>query len=272
MRCVAGIDVGTGFTKAAVVRQRPGEAPELVAAASVRTGARLEEAAHDALSTALHNAHADEVEVEYVATTGFGRYSIAHRDVQATEITSGARAAHFFYPDVTTVLDVGSQSTRAISVGEGGRVVKFKMNDKCAAGSGSFIVRAAKYLQVDIEDVGDLALRATAPQPISSVCAVLAESEIINHVSAGVSIEDIMRGIYDSLADRAAMLLKRAGHAGPLVLIGGVARQRGLVRALEDRLQVEVRIPEATEYACAVGAALLGLRRLEVTGGRRAIA
>jgi predicted CoA-substrate-specific enzyme activase len=256
----------------AILRKHNGGAPEIVATASVKTGARLEEAAHEALTLARHDGHVDEAEVDYVATTGFGRYSISQRDVQATEITSGARAASFFFPGESTVLDVGSQSTRAIKVGEGGRVLTFKMNDKCAAGSGSFIVRAAKYLQVDIETVGDLALRATSPQPISSVCAVLAESEIINHVSAGVSIEDIMRGIYDSLADRAAMLLKRAGHSGPLVLIGGVARQRGLVRALEDRLQVEVRIPEATEHACAVGAALLGLRRLERNGDRRALA
>jgi activator of 2-hydroxyglutaryl-CoA dehydratase len=106
-------------------------------------------------------------------------------------------------------------------------------------------------------------LRAENPQPISSICAVLAESEIINHVSAGVSVEDILSGIYDSLAERASMLLKRAGMGQELVLIGGVARQKGMVRALENRLKVPVSVPADCEYVCALGAALLGLKRLE---------
>ena len=105
-------------------------------------------------------------------------------------------------------------------------------------------------------------MRATNPQPISSVCAVLAESEIINHVSAGASVENILRGIHDSLADRAGALLKRVGLQGELTLIGGVARQQGMVQALRDRLGVKVNVPEDCEYVCALGAALLGHTRL----------
>lgn len=175
--------------------------------------------------------------------------------------TSGARGAHFLIPQTNLVLDIGSQSTRAMSMTENGKVKAFKSNDKCAAGSGSFIQRAAKYLEVGIEDVGELAMRATSPQPISSVCAVLAESEIINLVSTGLSVEDIMRGIYDSLADRAALLLKRVGSGSELVFIGGVATQRGMVKALEDHLKLTVIVPPDCEYVCALGAALLGLKR-----------
>jgi predicted CoA-substrate-specific enzyme activase len=141
-------------------------------------------------------------------------------------------------------------------------VRQFKTNDKCATGSGSFIVRAAKYLQVKLEGVGEMELNAKNPQPISSVCAVLAESEIINHVSAGVSVEDILYGISDSLADRASMLLKRAGSSDELIFIGGVARQQGMVRALENRLKVKVHVPYYCEHVCALDAALLGLKRL----------
>ena len=161
------------------------------------------------------------------------------------------------------MLDIGSQCTRAITLTENGKVRGFKTNDKCAAGSGSFIVRAAKYLQLELGEVGEIALRAENPQPISSICAVLAESEIINHVSAGVSVEDILSGIYDSLAERASMLLKRAGMGQDLVLIGGVARQRGMVRSLENRMKVPVSVPADCEYVCALGAALLGLKRLQ---------
>lgn len=135
------------------------------------------------------------------------------------------------------------------------------MNEKCAAGSGGFLERAAKYLEVEVSDLGRLSLDARKPQPISSVCAVLAESEIINHVSEGVTVEDILRGIHDSLADRALSLLKRVGLDGEVTLIGGVALQAGMVAALRDKLGVTVNVPAAPQYATALGAALLGLQR-----------
>ena len=261
MHRVAGIDVGSAATKAVAVS---GAGPSLVAGrGSVRTGVDLEKAAAEALAAALADAGWQRSSVEYVATTGFGRYSVSFRDLQVTEITSGARGARNLFPSATAVLDIGSQCTRAITLTESGKVRGFKTNDKCAAGSGSFIVRAAKYLQIELGEVGEIALRAENPQPISSICAVLAESEIINHVSAGVSVEDILSGIYDSLADRASLLLKRAGMGQELVLIGGVARQKGMVRALENRLKVPVSVPADCEYVCALGTALLGLKRLE---------
>jgi (R)-2-hydroxyacyl-CoA dehydratese activating ATPase len=261
MPIIAGIDVGTGVTKA--VLARTGELPIVLGRGLIKTGVDLEGAAEKALDIALEEGQLAREQVDYVAATGFGRYSPKFRDIQITEITTAARAAHFLFPAATSVLDIGSQSTRAVSLGEHGKVRTFKTNDKCAAGSGSFIARACKYLQVSIEDVGELAMSAENPQPISSVCAVLAESEIINHVSAGVSVEDILRGIYDSLADRAAMLLRRVGIGDQLVFVGGVAAQRGMVVALEDRLGVEVFVPSFCEYACALGAALLGIKRLE---------
>jgi predicted CoA-substrate-specific enzyme activase len=263
MHKVAGIDVGSAVTKAVVVSDEVGPAA-VVGRGSVRTGVDLEKAAADALARALSDAGSQRESVDYIATTGFGRHSVSFRDLQVTEITSGARGARHLFPAVTAVLDIGSQCTRAITLAENGKVRGFKTNDKCAAGSGSFIVRAAKYLQIGLEEVGEMALRAENPQPISSICAVLAETEIINHVSAGVSIEDILCGIYDSLADRASMLLKRAGMGQELVVIGGVARQKGMVRALENRLKVPVSVPADCEYVCALGAALLGLKRLEV--------
>jgi len=261
MHRVAGIDVGSAITKAVVVSN--GSGPLTVAGrGSARTGVDLEKAAAEALANAVSDAGIEREAVEYVATTGFGRYSVSFRDLQVTEITSGARGARYLFPSATAVLDIGSQCTRAIALTENGKVRGFKTNDKCAAGSGSFIVRAAKYLQIELGEVGEIALRAENPQPISSICAVLAESEIINHVSAGVSVEDILSGIYDSLAERASMLLKRAGMGQELVVIGGVAQQRGMVRALENRLKLPVSVPEYCEYVCALGAALLGCKRL----------
>jgi predicted CoA-substrate-specific enzyme activase len=263
MRHTAGIDIGTALTKAVIVSGGNGEAPRVLGRGMVKTGVHLEKAAAAALVEARDMAHLGPRETPYVVATGFGRYSPGFRDTQVTEITSAARGAWFLFPESSTVLDIGSQSTRAVGLTGNGRVRAFKTNDKCAAGSGSFIVRAAKYLQVDMSKVGELALNAENPQPISSICAVLAESEIINHVSAGVSVEDILGGIYDSLASRAGLLLKRVNLGAELTFIGGVARQRGMIKALEQRLQVKVNLPEHCEYVCALGAALLGLSRLE---------
>ena len=262
MPLVAGIDSGAGFTKVVLLTQDEEGETRILGKGRTRTGTNLDESAAAALRQALQEAGRERRDVEYVATTGFGRYSIAFRDIQITEITSGARGAWRLFPDSGCVLDIGSQSTRAIGLREGGKVRAFKTNDKCAAGSGMFIQRAAKYLEVPVEQVGEYSLRATNPQPISSVCAVLAESEIINHVSAGASVENILRGIHDSLADRAGALLKRVGLQGELTLIGGVARQQGMVQALRDRLGVQVNVPEECEYVCALGAALLGQTRL----------
>jgi len=263
MRHTAGIDIGTALTKAVIVGGGNGEAPRVLGRGMVKTGVLLEKAAAAALVQARDMARLGPRETPYVVATGFGRYSPSFRDTQVTEITSAARGAWFLFPESSTVLDIGSQSTRAVGLTASGRVRAFKTNDKCAAGSGSFIVRAAKYLQVDMSKVGELALEAGNPQPISSICAVLAESEIINHVSAGVTVEDILGGIYDSLASRAGLLLKRVNLGGELTFIGGVARQRGMVKAVEQRLRVKVTVPEDCEYVCALGAALLGLSRLE---------
>jgi predicted CoA-substrate-specific enzyme activase len=261
MPLAAGIDCGTGFTKALLVSQdAPGEELRVVGKGQTRSGINVDQAANAALEEAL--AGRPRSEIDYFAATGFGRYNLSFRDIAITEITTAARGAFFLSPRPGAVLDVGSQTTRAIAVADGGKVHTFKSSDKCAAGSGMFIARAARYLEVSLEQVGELSLNAAHPQPISSVCAVLAESEIINHVSSGVSVEDILRGIHDSLADRAGAMLKRVGMNGEVAFIGGVAHQQGMVRALEQRLNVKVLVPADCEFVCALGAALLGLRRL----------
>ena len=261
MPLVAGIDCGTSFTKAVVLLQENGT-PRVIGKGRARSGVNVDEAANQALQQALNDAVINRSSLEYVSCTGFGRYGVSFRDIQVTEITTAARGAHFANPASTTILDIGGQCTRAIGITETGKVKHFKSNDKCAAGSGMFIQRAAKYLEVPLEQVGDLSLRASHPQPISSVCAVLTESEIINHVSAGVTVEDILRGIHESLADRAGSLLKRVEMKGDLTLIGGVAKQAGIVKAIEDRLKVRVHVPKDCDFVCALGAALLGLKRL----------
>jgi len=255
---VGGIDIGSGTTKCALVDATTGE---VRARALVRTKADFEKVAREVLDAARAQPEARGEEVAYLATTGLGRYAIPFRDIQITDLTCGARGAASEFPSTRYVLDIGAQCSRAIKLRDGGKVKEFHMNEKCAAGSGGFLERAAKYLEVQVADIGPLSLGAAQPQPISSVCAVLAESEIINHVSEGVSVENILRGIHNSLADRALSLLKRVGLDGEVTLIGGVALQAGMIAALRDKLGVSVNVPQAPQYVTALGAALLGRQR-----------
>jgi predicted CoA-substrate-specific enzyme activase len=254
---VAGIDIGSGTTKCVLVD----ETGAVRGRALGRTKVDFERGAREVLEAAAADAGAGADGVAYVATTGLGRYAVPFRDIQITDLTCGARGAATEFPSASYVLDIGAQCSRAIKLREGGKVKEFHMNEKCAAGSGGFLERAAKYLEVTVGDIGPLSLGASRPQPISSVCAVLAESEIINHVSEGVGVENILRGIHDSLADRALNLLKRVGLDGEVALIGGVALQEGMVAALRDKLGVTVNVPAAPQHVAALGAALLGLQR-----------
>lgn len=256
---VAGIDIGSGKTKAVIMDDEK----KVLGSHSTKTLVNFELVARQALDAALADAGLNETDLDYIATSGLGRYSIPFRDIQITDITCAAHGSKFLFPEVECVLDIGAQSTRAIRLRENGKVRQFRTNDRCAAGSGGFLERAAKYLDVPVENIGRLSMMATHPQPISSVCAVLGESEIINHVSNGSSVEDILRGIHDSLADRALSLLRRVGLEGKVAFVGGVARQAGMVKALEEKIEDRVFVTEHPEYVCALGAALLGLQRLQ---------
>ena len=256
---VAGIDMGAKSTKAVVLD----ETRAIRGQTSIRTRPDFIAIAKEVLQLALANAGIKESDLSYIATTGFGRYNVPFRDLQITDITCVGTGAVFLFPNTRTVLDIGAQSTRAIRVSETGKVREFRTNDKCAAGAGGFIERAAKYLEIGIEDVGRLSLSSTKPQTISSVCAVLAESEIINHVSAGETVEDILRGVHNSLSTRALALMKRAGLEDEVTFVGGVARQQGMVKALEETAKRKINVHAEPHMVGALGAALLGLRRLE---------
>jgi predicted CoA-substrate-specific enzyme activase len=258
---VAGIDIGSGTTKCVVID----DAGRVLGRGATRTRADFEKVAREALQAAAAEAGASPESLDYVATTGLGRYAVPFRDIQITDLTCAARGVAVLFPGTRFVLDIGAQCSRAITLRDGGKVKEFHMNEKCAAGSGGFLERAAKYLEVTLPDIGPMSLEAAKPQPISSVCAVLAESEIINHVSEGVSVENILRGIHNSLADRALSLLKRVGFGGPdagVAFVGGVALQQGMVAALREKLGVPIHVPDEPRYTAALGAALLGLQRL----------
>lgn len=265
MTYVAGIDIGSRSTKAVLLD----EARNVCGTALVRTRPDFPGVAKEAMEQALSKTGGRKEDVKYVATTGLGRYNVPFRDIQITDITCAARGAEFLFPKTSCVLDVGGQSTRAIRLRQGGKVKEFKSNDKCAAGSGGFLERAAHYLEIPLEQLGPLSMEAEKPTTISSVCAVLAESEIINHVSEGQSVPNIIRGIHNSLASRSKALLSRIGLEDEVTFVGGVARQSGMVEALKETIHRSVNVGEDPDIVAALGAALLAYQRLQKLEGAK---
>jgi predicted CoA-substrate-specific enzyme activase len=259
MAYIAGVDLGSGATKTVIIDEHR----TILGLGSARSQADFDAVARKSLGAACERAGITRADVDYVAATGLGRYSLDDRDLQITEITCAARGAHALFPEARYVLDMGSQCTRALSLREGGKVKSFRTNEKCAAGSGGFLERVARYLEIKLDDIGGLSMQATDPQPISSVCAVLAESEIINHVSEGKTIPNIVRGAHESLAERSMGQLRLIGLDGPVVFIGGVALQEGMVEACRRKFGQPVLVPEHPLHVIAYGAALLGLLRYQ---------
>jgi predicted CoA-substrate-specific enzyme activase len=261
MIVTAGIDVGSTYTKAILLR----EGSEPLGKGIVKTGFRLSVAATLAYQQALAQASMEEGEVAYVTSTGYGRYQVSCRDVQVTDLTAHARGACFFFPRTRTVLDVGGQTMKASRLDERGKVKSFRLNDKCAAGTGAFLEKTARYLGYDVEEIGPLIATSKEPVPISGVCAVFAESEVINHVSSGCAPADIMHGAVVSLADRAVQLMKRARLEPEFTLVGGIMHFEPMIQVMRERLKAAVNIPpgDLLQYTGAIGAALLAYQRLQ---------
>lgn len=258
MPYIAGVDLGSGATKTVIVDADR----RILGRGLARTQADFEAVARRSVAAACEQAGLRRDQLDYIATTGLGRYSLDGRDIQITDLTCGARGASDLFPEARFVLDMGAQCTRAIALRDGGKVRIFRTNEKCAAGSGGFLERIARYLEVKIDDIGRISMQASDPQPISSVCAVLAESEIINHVSEGRTVPDIVRGAHESLAERAMSQLKMVGFDGAVIFIGGVALQEGMIEACRKKFAFPVLVPEHPSHVAAYGAALMGLSRL----------
>jgi predicted CoA-substrate-specific enzyme activase len=210
-------------------------------------------------------------DVQYVVSTGYGRFQVPFRDVQVTDLTAAARGAAWFYPGTRTVLDVGGQTMKASRLDDACKVRSFRLNDKCAAGTGAFLEKTARYMGYSTEQIGPLAEMSREAVPISGVCAVFAESEVINHLSQGTSPSDIMQGAISSLVDRSVQLMKRVQMQPEFTLTGGILRFVSMGRLMRERLGEAVNIPgpDDVQFVGALGAAVLGQRRLKARAEHR---
>jgi len=271
MSYTVGIDVGSTYTKAVVLS----EDHRIVGRAMEPTGFQLAEVAERSFDTAVTEAGLSTSDVDYVVATGFGRHQAALSDVHVTDLTAAARGAAFLYPGTRTVLDIGGQTMKASRLDDRARVKSFRLNDKCAAGTGAFIEKTARYMGYGTEEIGPLVATSKEAVEISGVCAVFAESEVINHLSQGTAPADIMHGAITSLAGRSVQLMKRVKMEPEFTLVGGILRFEKMIGVVREQLQAEVNVPEddLAQFTTALGAALLGRRRLEKLaeeGGDRA--
>jgi predicted CoA-substrate-specific enzyme activase len=179
-----------------------------------------------------------------------------------TEISCHARGAHFLCPGTRTVIDMGGQDAKAIGVGPSGEVLDFVMNDKCAAGTGRFLANAAEVMGIGLDDIGPLSLRATRPVKIATVCTVFVESDILSYLSQGKRPEDIMGGVHLAIAKRTMSLARRVNIEPLVTMTGGVARNVGMVQALETVLGQKIVVTPDAQFMGAVGAALFSLEKL----------
>lgn len=258
MQYAAGIDIGSTQTKAVLMDIARG----IVARTVIPTGAHVVRAGRRALEAIVAEAKVDAEEVGYVVGTGYGRYKVEAGDAQVTEISCHARGAHFIFPGTRTVIDMGGQDTKAIKTGPDGNVVDFCMNDKCAAGTGRFLAAAADVVGLTLEEIGEVSLKGTKPIRLTSVCTVFVESDIMNYLAQRKSVEDILAGVHQAIASRTIGLVRRVGIEEEVTFTGGVARNIGMVRALEDKLGTTLNVGPDSHFMGALGAALFAVDKL----------
>jgi len=275
MTIAAGIDVGTGAVKATIFKVENGEETWL-SRSLIRIRQRDPiELARVAFDNMLEDAGLTEREIDYVASTGEGE-SMPFHTGHFYSMTTHARGAIFLDHEARAALDVGALHGRAISIDERGKVLSYKMTSQCASGSGQFLENIARYLGIAQEEIGSLSRQADKPEVVSSICAVLAETDVINMVSRGITAPNILKGIHLSMAARLSKLLKSIGATtGVVMMTGGLALDKGLVAALEEDIanikdmKSIVRSHSESIYAGAIGAALWGAYRFEKLAARQ---
>lgn len=249
----AGVDIGSVATKAVVLNGRG-----VLSRALMETGSRPRQSAQAALDQALAQAGLEPGRLQAVVSTGYGRRLVEFGHRAITEILACSRGARFAGggTPVKTVIDLGGQDIKVISLDESGRTRDFLMNDKCAAGTGRFLEVLARALQVNLEDLGPLSSQARQAAAITATCTVFAESEVVSLLAQETPRENIIAGIHHSIAERIASLVRKLGLKEGVFFCGGGALNTGLVQALEQKLKVRVQVPEYPQYVIALGAAV----------------
>ena len=249
-----GIDIGSLTTKVVLLKHG-----KIIDSLIERSTYNFQESGKKIYLKILEKTHLREDQIQKVMVTGYGRHSNFNlNEEKITEISAHARGVSFFFPKAKTIIDIGGQDSKVIIISKKSKnVLDFQMNDKCAAGTGRFLEVMANALHVPIEIFGDLSLKSTNPENISSMCTVFAESEIIGLFAKGAKKEDIAAGLHKSIANRVGNMALRLNCQSPLIFCGGVAKNSAVKKALEMKLNMKIKIPPHPQLTGALGAALI---------------
>ena len=251
----AGIDSGSTSTDVVILDKEK----KIVAGIVLPTGAGAAIGAERALSEALKEADLSREDIDALVTTGYGRTAIQEGDKSITEITCHAKGAHYLDPEVRTVVDIGGQDSKVIRIDENGAVENFVMNDKCAAGTGRFLEMMARTMEMDLDHMSQAGLKYKEDITISSMCTVFAESEVVSLIAQNKETDDIVHGLNKAVATKTAALAKRVGGQEKYMMTGGVSKNKGLVKTLEEKLGTSLVIHKDAQLCGALGAALFAL-------------
>lgn len=256
----AGVDVGAKYAKVVILE----DGKNVLGRANGIVGFDVLKSANEVFEKALFDANLKSEQIAQVMATGMGRKAIHKKPpINAGEIVpeviADAKGTHHLIPTAKTVIDVGAEEGRGVKVGENGKVRDFVINERCAAGAGTFIEAMARALEVEVQDMGPLALKSTNAIQMNAQCVVFAESEVVTLIHSKVAKEDISKAIHDAMASRIASMILRLGVEKDVVLVGGIARNPGFLPPLKKELNTEILVPEHPEYVGALGAALLAL-------------
>ncbi len=252
----AGVDVGAATAKAAILN-----GTKLISSHVMPTGENVKNAADAVMKQVLDKAGVSINDIGYIVATGYGRRKVEFANEVMTELSCHAKGVNVVIPQARTVIDIGGQDSKVISIDENGNIANFAMNDKCAAGTGRFLEVMAKALNASIEEIGPISLNGMAPCRISSTCTVFAESEMVTLRAEGESRENILAGIHAAMAHRVVIMGNAVGFKNQIVFTGGVARNTGMKKALQDRIGKEIFVPEDPQIIGALGAAIIARER-----------
>ncbi len=254
----AGVDIGSSTSKAVLLGD-----DEILSYTILFTGSDSVLSANQVLNDVLRRSNLSLEDIQYIIATGYGRVIVPFAHEALTELTCHARGAHWFFPGVRTILDMGGQDCKAIRCDSAGRLQNFIMNDKCAAGTGRFLELMARVLGLSLDDLGELSLGAVSAIKINSTCAVFAMSEVTSLIREGKEKKEVIAGLHSAIAGRVYTLLRGVGIEPELAVSGGIGKNKGVVQEIEKRLGMKVLLPPEPQIVGALGAALFARDKIK---------
>ncbi|MBM7871508.1 putative CoA-substrate-specific enzyme activase [Clostridium pascui] len=253
-----GLDIGSTTSKGVIIK----DGKEIVISVVIPVGTGTS-GPEKLIRELKEKSNLTEKDIAKTVVTGYGRIQYKDADKQISELSCHAKGVAFLIPEVRTIIDIGGQDAKVMKLNDKGKLINFIMNDKCAAGTGRFLDVMARVLETDVSKLGQISEKSKNEVSISSTCTVFAESEVISHLSANAEKEDIIAGIHTSVVRRVAALAMRMGIEDKVAMVGGVARNSGVVRAMKKELGHDIKVPELAQLTGALGAAIYAFEELK---------